>query len=521
MPAHRIVVVGAGIGGLAAAVDLAAQGVSVTVVERAERVGGKLREVVAGGVPIDAGPTVFTMRWVFDDLMQAAGTTLDSHVTLRPLDVLARHAWNAGATLDLYADASRSADAIGDFAGPAAARGFLDFTARARDIYATLENTYLRAPKGGPVALARRAGVFGLPALWRIAPFATLWRALGSHFHDPRLRQMFGRYATYCGSSPYLSPATLMLVAHVEQQGVWTVDGGMYRIAEALVRVAEARGVVFRMGTPVAQVLTTNRRASGVRLSSGERIDADAIVVNADAAAVAQGLLGAEIAGAVPRTPVAARSLSALTWAISASTSGFALARHNVFFSNDYAAEFDAIFRRGELPGAPTVYVCAQDRVGSDSVSRPAQERMLCIVNAPANGDTRRFSQSEIEQCDEMTFSLLTRCGLVLQRNSRNTVITTPSEFAAMFPGTGGALYGRASHGWRASFQRPGARTRVPGLYLAGGSTHPGPGVPMAALSGRMAAASVLSDLASTRASSRVAMPGGTSMRFPKTDGTG
>ena len=312
-----------------------------------------------------------------------------------------------------------------------------------------------------------------------------------------------------------------MLIAHVEQQGVWSVAGGMYRIAEALVRIAEARGVVFRMGTDVAEVLTGNGRASGVRLRNGERLEADGVVVNADAAAVAQGLLGAEIAGAVPRAPVAARSLSALTWAINAPTSGFALSRHNVFFSADYAAEFDAIFRRGELPGAPTVYVCAQDRDGAGSGTRPARERMLCIVNAPANGDTRRFSQSEIEQCEERTFSLLARCGLVLQRDSRNTVITTPAEFAAMFPATGGALYGRASHGWRASFQRPGARTRIPGLYLAGGSTHPGPGMPMAALSGRMAAASALSDLASTRRSSRAAMPGGTSMRFPKTDSTG
>jgi 1-hydroxycarotenoid 3,4-desaturase len=144
MAAHRFVVVGAGIGGLAAAVDLASRGAAVTVVERAERAGGKMREVVAGGQPIDAGPTVFTMRWVFDELLQAAGTSLDEHLVLRPLDVLARHAWNAEATLDLFADAARSAEAIGDFAGPTAARGFLDFTTRARDVYATLESTFLR-----------------------------------------------------------------------------------------------------------------------------------------------------------------------------------------------------------------------------------------------------------------------------------------------------------------------------------------------------------------------------------------
>jgi 1-hydroxycarotenoid 3,4-desaturase len=527
MPAHRVVVVGAGIGGLVAALELAVRGVDVVVIERAATPGGKMREVAVGGLNVDAGPTVFTMRWVLDEILADAGTSLDEQVTLRPLEVLARHAWDADARLDLFADRARSTDAIGKFSGLADARGFIAFCARARDIYATLEQPFLRASRGGPLTLVRRTGLSRLAALWRIAPFATLWGALGEHFKDPRLRQLFGRYATYCGSSPFLSPATLMLIAHVEQEGVWSVDGGMARIADALARVAAARGATFRFCTAVAEVQTVGGRASGVLLADGERIAADAVVVNADVGAVTGGHLGVRIARAIPAAPISSRSLSAVTWAMRAATRGHPLSRHNVFFGGDYTEEFDAIFRRGMLPAAPTVYVCAQDRGDREGPLHDG-ERLLCLINAPADGDRRdgKYGDThtghsmEIEQCEERTFSLLTRCGLQIQRQSGNTIVTTPAEFARLFPATGGALYGRASHGWRASFQRPGARTRIPGLYLAGGSTHPGPGVPMAALSGRMAAATLLADLPSTHRSRPAATPGGTSMHCRTTDGT-
>jgi 1-hydroxycarotenoid 3,4-desaturase len=138
-------------------------------------------------------------------------------------------------------------------------------------------------------------------------------------------------------------------------------------------------------------------------------------------------------------------------------------------------------------------------------------ERIFCLVNAPPTGDVRRFDPKEIEPCATRTFDHLARCGLRVAPEAMT--VTTPADFARLFPATGGALYGRAPHGWRASFQRPGVRTRLPGFYLAGGSVHPGPGVPMAALSGRAAAACLVADLASTRRSSPVAMRGGTSMR--------
>jgi 1-hydroxycarotenoid 3,4-desaturase len=236
------------------------------------------------------------------------------------------------------------------------------------------------------------------------------------------------------------------------------------------------------------------------------------VVVNADAAALASGALGAEAAGAAPRVDPTRRSLSAVTWAVRATTQGFPLLRHNVFFSHDYAAEFADIFGRGRLPAAPTVYVCAQDRTDHDApIDGP--ERLLCLVNAPARADTHPLTAMEIAQCEERTFALLTGCGLTIDRRAKAVVVTTPTDFAALFPATGGALYGPAMHGAMAAFRRPAAQSRMPGLYMAGGSVHPGAGIPMAALSGRMAAARLMADLDSTCRSQLVATPGGTSMQ--------
>lgn len=495
---NRVIVIGAGIGGLATAVLLATRGAEVTVVERAALPGGKMRLVEVAGRPMDAGPTVFTMRWVFDELFAEAGTSLEDHLRLRPLGILARHAWGPDQRLDLFADRNRSADAIGAFAGPAEGRRYLEFCRAAADMYETLERPFIRGSRPTPASLVTRVGLSRLGRLSRIRPFDTLWKALGEHFRDPRLRQLFGRYATYCGSSPFLAPATLMLIAHVEQEGVWTVDGGMHQTAEALARLARSQGATVRYESPVAEILADRRRALGVRLASGERLEADAVVVNADAAALSSGMLGDAVRGAIPAPAPTRRSLSALTWNLVAEPRGFPLAHHTVFFSTDYPAEFDAILGAGRLPEEPTVYVCAQDRRDDTDAAPHGPERLLCLVNAPAAGDIRTFPPTEIESCQARTFALLERCGLRLHPDPSATLITTPTDFDGLFPATGGALYGQATHGWKASFERPGTRTRIPRLYLAGGSAHPGAGVPMAALSGRLAATCVLSDLTST-----------------------
>ena len=504
---RRVVVVGAGMGGLAAGLDLQRQGWDVTVLERAAAPGGKMRNVMVGGSPIGAGPTVFTMRWVFEALFRDAGAELADHLALAKADVLARHAWG-GATLDLHANPEQSADAIGAFAGAAEARGFRAFCAEARRIYETLEGPFIRSPRPSAVSLALGAGV---GAMWGIRPFDTMWRALSQHFADPRLRQLFGRYATYCGSSPFLAPATLMLVAHVEQDGVWLVEGGMHQVALATAGLLQAQGGTVRCGAEVAEVLTASGRAAGVRLQSGERVEAEAVVLNADPAALPAGLFGQEASGAVPAMPARERSLSAVTWAAVAEAEGFPLLHHSVFFSDDYAAEFRDL-GAGRVPAQPTVYVCAQDRDSAGRRAGAGPERLLCLVNAPALGDVRDLTPGEMDACTDRTFALLARSGLRL-RHRQPPAVTPPRGFHALFPGTGGALYGPAVHGATASFKRPASRTRLPGLYLAGGATHPGAGVPMAALSGRLAAQALMADHASTASSRRTATRGGMLMR--------
>ena len=292
MHENRIVVVGAGIGGLAAAVQLAAEGCGVTVVEKFDGPGGKMRQVQVGGASIDAGPTVFTMRKVFDDIFEKAGASIEDYLTLKPAEILARHAWEAGGELDLFADPAQTVDAIGAFAGADNARGYLSFCSEAANIYRILDRSFIRAQKPDLPTLMRRVGLLNVSDLWRINPYQSFWNAVCRYMSDPRLRQLFARYATYCGASPFSAPATLMLVAHVEREGVWLAEGGMVRIAAALESLAKQLGVVFRYGAEAAEVLAGNGRASGIRLRDGEQLNADAVILNADPSAASGGLLG-------------------------------------------------------------------------------------------------------------------------------------------------------------------------------------------------------------------------------------
>lgn len=507
MPDERVVVIGAGVGGLVSAALLAARGCDVTLAEAAAGPGGKLRAVTVDRASIDGGPTVFTMRGIFEEIFAACGDTLDRHLTMRPASTLARHAWG-DARLDLFADPAASEAAIGDFAGAAEARGYRRFRAEARRLFDALDRPFLQATRTDPITLGWRMGARGFPDYLNLRAYVSMWRALGHYFRDPRLRQLFGRYATYCGSSPFQAPATLMLIAHVEASGVWLVDGGMHRLALALEALARKNGVRFRYGAPVREILIAHGRAAGVALHGGERIGAGSVVCNADPAAIGAGRFGEAARPAVSPVPPRRRSLSAMVWTARATAAGFPLARHNVFFSADYAAEFAAL-AGGRLVDAPSVYVCAQDR-GDAAPAPPDRERLQIIVNAPATGDGAPLTPAEIDTCRLRMLGMVSRAGLSLDLGE-SAVLTAPGDFERLCPSTGGALYGPASHGWAASFRRQGSRTRIPGLYCAGGSTHPGAGVPMAALSGRLAAECLLRDRASTWAWRPMAMPGGIS----------
>lgn len=480
-------------GGLAAAIALSNYGYKVRVFDRQATPGGKARLVNVDGAQIDAGPTVLTMRWVFDQLFEEAGTSLTSAVETRTIDILARHAWLQGGRLDLFANLDRSADAIGQLAGKTDANGYREFARDSAEVYRILQSTFICHQQPTMFELVRRIG-FANSDVWRLRPYTTYWSTLRRYFSDPRLQQLFGRYATYCGSSPMRSPATLMLVAHVEQQGVWSINGGIFALVQALRNLAEAQGAEFHLGCDVEAILSKSNRVNGVRLSSGEVVDVDAVVFNGDSQALNKMVANGEARAVVKAYRPNNRSLSALTWCIKARTSGFPLDLHNVFFAQDYASEFDAIFKGQTITEMPTIYICAQDRGGFGAVPNNTPERLLIIVNAPANGDLATMSQAERSVLQQRIMSFLANCGLQIAANETNSVMTTPSEFENLFPASGGALYGRATHGPFASFARPGAVTAMSGLYLAGGTVHPGPGMPMAAMSGRLAAARLISD---------------------------
>ncbi len=513
----HVIVIGAGIGGLISALLLSHRGLRVTLVEAAATPGGKMRRIMVGGQPVDSGPTVFTMRWVFEQIFASVGASLSSHVQLSPLSILARHAWrNSDKRLDLHANIPQSTDAIAQFSSPAEAKRFTEFCAQAKRIYQHLEGPYIRSSRPNMMNMGADLGPTGLAALASLGPFASLWSSLGKYFHDPRMQQLFGRYATYCGASPWLAPATLMLVAHVELDGVYSVNGGMNALAVAIAKLAEAQGATLRYGCAVQRILTSGGKASGVELANGEQIQADAVIFNGDASALEQGLLGdaTGVRQAAAQTPRKSRSLSAVTWSVNARTSGFPLVRHNVFFEPDYQSEFTDIFQKRQLPKQGTVYVCAQDRddtAESHNSAIDGTERLLLLVNAPPDGDIETTNPTETQACQDRSLQLLAHCGLSLDMSTAHIVQTTPSDFNRLFPGTGGALYGQASHGWMTPFQRSGAASKLPGLYLAGGSVHPGPGVPMAALSGQLAAETLMAHLVSTKPLGRVRISGGTS----------
>ncbi len=490
-PRH-VIIVGAGAGGLAASIELAALGYDVSVIERATWPGGKMRNCDVDGTPVANGPTVFTMRWVIDSLFQRAGHETDSLLTLTSAARLARHAWPDGAQLDLFADIAASADAIADFAGPAEADGYRRLCADAAGMHETLRDTFIAAQKPNALTLAARVGFHRPRALWETRPFDRFAKRLENYFRDPRLVQLFGRYATYVGSSPFLAPATLMVIAHVEQAGVWLVKGGMPAVAEALCHAAADIGVTFQFGTGVSEILTSAGRAIGVRLDDGTERLADAVVFNGDSALLASGGLGPGASRAAPAVARSDRSLSAVTLCMKARVEGFDLDYHTVFFGPHYADEFGAVFERRRTPDLPTIYVCAQDRTNGAAPDGP--ERLFLLVNAPADGDTPTGAPKDTD-FPARTLDYLNSFGLRINPIPGSPVMTRPSDFNIVFPGAGGALYGRANHGPLASFARPGSRSQLPGLYLAGGSCHPGAGVPMAMLSGRLAAEAIAADL--------------------------
>ena len=470
-----------------------------------------MRTVPSPAGPVDAGPTVLTLRQVFDDLFSLAGERLEDHLTLLPQATLARHWWEGGSRLDLTGDTDRDARAVAAFAGPQEASAFRRFDYLARGLHRAFDAPVMQAP--GPRLGAIVTAALGRPAIWpALLPGLSLAGHLRRQFRDPRLVQLFARYATYVGGRPTHAPGVLALIWRAEAEGVWAVQGGMHRLAVALADLAERLGVDLRLATPARRIVRQAGRVTAVQLQDGTTLPCAACVFAGDPAALAAGHLGEGLRTAVPASGTTPRSLSAWVWSFAAMAKGPLtpdLIHHNVFFSADPKAEFGPL-GKGEMPEQPTLYICAEDRAAGPVPVGP--ERFEIIVNAPPG---RPDQPEDFARCHARTFQRLRQMGLTFTPEPEAEALTTPAMLERLFPGSAGSIYGRSPEGTFATFARPQARTALPGLYLAGGGAHPGAGVPMAALSGKHAAAAVLADLkaaglTSASTSRPTAMPGGT-----------
>ncbi len=494
----RVVVIGAGVGGLAAAARLAAAGHDVTVCEQASRVGGKLGWYERDGFGFDTGPSLLTMPGVFEDLFAATGPPLRDVLELRRLDPIASYRFADGTTLAAHADDDAFAAELDARLGGGAAADWRRVAARAARVFDAADGPFLSRPVrlGG---LARLASV--RPAdLATVAPGRTL-RGLGRGLlPDPRLRQLLDRYATYSGSDPRRAPAALVSVVHAERHfGGWYVPGGLRRLGAVIAARARERGARFLLDTRVLTVTRTpGGRVDGVRLVDGRLLPADIVVANVDAAAL-HGRLVADPADRAGRRRVrrATPSMSGfvLLLALSGRTPG--LGHHTVTFPAHYDDEFDAVFA-GRLAVDPAVYLSSP---ADPACSPPGDEAVFVLVNAaphvPAEGDGRPATSRRGLDWDRpgladgyarQVLDLLAARGFDFRGRLRWYETITPADLERRTGAVGGSIYGTSSNGMRAAFLRPPNATGVPGLFHVGGSAHPGGGLPLVVRSAQIVA---------------------------------
>lgn len=489
----RVVVIGAGVGGLSAAIHLASRGARVSVIEASPDPGGKAGVIYRDGVEVDTGPSVLTLPEVFSELFRVAGRDMAEEVELVRTNPAFSYRYPDGFELLVHHELERTLASVKEGLGGNARDQLADFLRYAENIWEAGGPHFVfgRAPTLGSVL---RLGLSNPKKVLQIDSMRGMRQAIRERVREPHLAALLLRYATYNGSNPFTAPATLNCISWVELGlGGFGVAGGVHALIRALVRAACDLGVDFRYAEPVRRILTENRRVTGVETDRSVVI-ADAVVANADVAHLAAALLpNAEHGLAPPSAP----SMSAYT-AIYAPRRQRKRRAHTVLFPEEYAEEFRDIFDRDRPPDDPTVYACAQE-VCHRRAGWPDREPLFVMANAPAEPEQGTREGALLDALSRRVGARLVASGMI---DPEDEAIwrRTPADLARRFPDTRGALYGAASNSALAAFRRPRNRVNgVPGLYLASGSAHPGGGLPLAALSGRAAAWALLEDL-TTRA---------------------
>jgi phytoene desaturase len=475
----RIVVIGAGLGGLAAAARLRALGHAVVVYEQAPTIGGKLATYTRAGYRFDTGPSLLTLPAVFAELFAATGDRLERTLDLQRVDPHCRYRFADQTVLEVPASRAALPGAMREAFGAGAAAEWTRLLRRAKRMWQVSRGPFIES--AGPPKL--------LPLAWRqptqlpvIAPGRSLRWLARRTLTDPRLRTLLERYATYAGSDPRRAPAALATTAHVEQEyGCWYVSGGLHRLAAALADRVD-RGALHT-GTAVTGIEVAGGRVGGVRLAGGRSVAADAVVADVDAGHLYGDLLPRP--GLMPRGEPSAAGF-VLLLGLRNRVPG--LAHHTVLFppleGPGYAAEFDAIFA-GRPAEAPTVYVSAP---ADPALAPAAGQAVFVLVNAPRQGPFDWDAAGVASAYADRVLARMAECGVDLRDQALFRETRTPADLARATGAPGGAIYGMSSHGPRAAFRRAANRSPVPGLFLTGGSAHPGGGLPLVAMSARAVA---------------------------------
>ncbi len=468
----KVVVVGAGVGGLAAAIRLAFAGHAVTVLEQSAEAGGKAGRWESSGFAFDTGPSLLTMPRVFEELFAETGAGLD--VELMRVEPVTRYRFADGSTVSLSADLPTTVEALEAWS-PGSGADWARFMRTCAAMWRASVPFLTGPPPWPPRRPAPGAPPPDPRDFLRVRPWHTLRTLARAHARDPRLRMIIERFATYAGADPRRAPAALAVAGWVEHAfGAWHVRGGLHRLVEALSRRLAALGGSLRFDSRVDAVLVDSRgRVRGVGTAEGQ-VPANAVVWNGDAL-VLDRLLGR------PSQPLPERSLSgfALMLGLSGQTDG--LVHHAITFPAGYDAEFDDVFVARRPVRDPTLYVSAT--CATDPSSSPAgSENWFVLVNAPAGAPSS--SEASVDAYEQ---SLIDRLGV------RSRIVVsgrrTPADLERQTGAVGGAIYGAAPHGRLGTLGRPGPVVRgVGGLYRCGGTAHPGGGLPLVALGGKIVA---------------------------------
>lgn len=494
----RIIVIGAGVGGLAVAARAAVKGHEVLMLEQGTRIGGKLHTLRREGFAFDTGPSLFTLPAVYRDLFLKTGAALEDSVDLQEVEPGFFYRFADGSELILPGvGVGRAAAAIGDALGGAAGNEWLAVMRRAGQMWQLTRAPVLQSPLEGWRSAARLTR--SISDVRTIGPFTSL-RQLGRRsFTDPRLVSLLDRYATYSGSDPRKAPAALATIPFVEQTfGIWHIGGGVGTLATVLDNRARERGVQIRTSAEVTSIALRDGAIAGVTLADGEELPADIVISDVDASHLYSALL--------PQTSLTTRVKRSLgrqdpsfagfvmLLALRGRTSG--RAHHNVWFGEGANVEFDQLFaKQPKLNSSPTIYACIPD----DPLMRPDDEHesWFVLVNAPRHSTTGEVgtlnwrAPGVAEDYGKQILAELARRGTDVRDRIIWQQLQTPADLEKEVAAPAGAIYGKASSGAMSTFRRPANASPVPGLFLVGGSAHPGGGLPLVGMGAELVAETI------------------------------